>query len=704
MGDTMATQEAYVQVKDLKKHYGDGDARLTVLDGIDTSINRGEICVMLGPSGSGKSTFLNLIGGLEDADGGSIMVDGCDLTVLKPTDLGEYRRRELGFVFQFYNLVPDLTIKENIEVTAHLSKKPLDIDDLLRSLGLYEHRNKFPRQVSGGQQQRCAIGRALVKNPGLLLCDEPTGALDYKTSKEILQLMEDVNRTYGCTIIIVTHNAAIARMANRVLRLRDGRIVEDGAQRVARRGRRARLVGGAMTPLAKRLPRELRRNIGKYLGIFLLMCGSIALTSGFLLAAHSIGCLIDDMRDAYTIEDGRVTTSFEATDDQLKAAEDAASDVGGVTLYKNFSIDAISKKVSGDDGTKRTLRTYAHRTKVDIASYCEGKEPKTDGEVAIDRVFATNNDLTVGDKVELEGRTYTICGIMTQPDSQALFLNNSDFTVNTITYGVAEVSDAGFAALEDAGGAPAYTYSFTFTDRDLSTADRIDAEQDMVEALTDADARVDDLIDADSNQGIGYARDDVDGDSMMWMTLLDIIIVIMAFVFVVLTDATIEEESAIIGTLLASGYRRREIVLHYLALPAIVGVVAALLGTALGVVFFTEPMRSLYYGSYSLPPFQVYWSWEIFVKCAVVPAAALVLITLVGLLRKMGKTPLQFLRHESSGKSGTKRGLRLPERMGFVSRFRLRIFLRNLGNFATLFVGIAFASLLLLFGLAILPT
>lgn len=459
-----------------------------------------------------------------------------------------------------------------------------------------------------------------------------------------------------------------------------------------------------MTPLAKRLPRELRRNIGKYLGIFLLMCGSIALTSGFLLAAHSIGCLIDDMRDAYTIEDGRVTTSFEATKDQLKAAEDAADDVGGVTLYKNFSIDAIIKKTAGDDGTKRTLRTYAHRTKVDIASYCEGKEPKTDDEVAIDRVFATNNDLAVGDKVELEGRTYTICGIMTQPDSQALFLNNSDFTVNTITYGVAEVTDAGFAALEDAGGAPAYTYSFTFTDRDLSTADRIDAEQDMVEALTDADARVDDLIDADSNQGIGYARDDVDGDSMMWMTLLDIIIVIMAFVFVVLTGATIEEESAIIGTLLASGYSRREIVLHYLALPAIVGVVAALLGTALGIAFFTEPMRSLYYGSYSLPPFQVYWSWEIFVKCAVVPAAALILITLVGLLRKMGKTPLQFLRHEASGKSGTKRGLQLPERMGFVSRFRLRIFLRNLGNFATLFVGIAFGSLLLLFGLAILPT
>lgn len=459
-----------------------------------------------------------------------------------------------------------------------------------------------------------------------------------------------------------------------------------------------------MTPLARRLPRELKNNIGKYLGIFLLMCGAIALTSGFLLAAHSIGSIIDEMRDEYTIEDGRVITAFEATDDQLEAAADAVEGVGGVTFYKNFSIDADIKKSAGDDGTKRTLRTYVHRTEVDLASYCEGVEPQADDEVAVDRAFAKNNGLAVGDTVELSGRTYTICGIMTQPDSQALFLNNSDFTINTVTFGVAEVTGAGFAALEDAGGAPTYTYSFVFNDRDLSVADRTDAEKNMVKALTDADARVDDLIDADSNQGIGYARDDVDGDSAMWTTLLDIIIVIMAFVFVVLTNATIEEESAIIGTLLASGYRKREIVLHYLALPAIVGILAAGLGCALGVAFFTEPMRNLYYGSYSLPPFHVYWSWEIFVKCAVVPAAALILITLVGLLRKMGKTPLQFLRHEASGKSGTKRGLRLPERMGFVARFRLRIFLRNLGNFATLFVGVAFASLLLLFGLAILPT
>ena len=174
---------------------------------------------MLGPSSSGKSTFLNLIGGLEGADGGTVSVGGCKLTALGP--------HELGFVFQFYNLVPDLTIRENIEVTAHLSDKPLPMEDLLHSLGLWEHRDKFPRQVSGGQQQRCAIGRVLVKNPGLILCDEPTGALDYKTSKEVLELMECVNREFGCTLVIVTHNAAIAKMADRVLRLRDGRLASD---------------------------------------------------------------------------------------------------------------------------------------------------------------------------------------------------------------------------------------------------------------------------------------------------------------------------------------------------------------------------------------------------------------------------------------------------------------------------------------------
>ena len=219
--------EPFLHIRGLCKHYGEGDARVEVLRDISLEVDAGEICVLLGPSGSGKSTFLNLVGGLEPADGGTIRVGSTTLTDLPDRDLVEYRRRELGFVFQFYNLVPDLTVTENIEVCAYLSGSPLPMEELLRALGLWEHRRKFPHEISGGQQQRCAIGRALVKNPSLLLCDEPTGALDYKTSKEILELMEQVNRQYGCTIIIVTHNDAIKHMAHRILRLRDGELVGD---------------------------------------------------------------------------------------------------------------------------------------------------------------------------------------------------------------------------------------------------------------------------------------------------------------------------------------------------------------------------------------------------------------------------------------------------------------------------------------------
>ena len=219
--------DGFLRIANLRKHYGEGEAKVEVLRGITTSLARGEICVLLGPSGSGKSTFLNLVGGLEPANSGSIGIGDTELTTLSDHDLVEYRRSQLGFVFQFYNLVPDLTIRENVEVCEYLSPNPLPLDDLLHSLGLWEHRSKFPNQVSGGQQQRCAIGRALVKNPSLLLCDEPTGALDYNTSKEILGLMERVNREYGCTIVIVTHNDAIKHMAHRILRLRDGLLVED---------------------------------------------------------------------------------------------------------------------------------------------------------------------------------------------------------------------------------------------------------------------------------------------------------------------------------------------------------------------------------------------------------------------------------------------------------------------------------------------
>ena len=359
------------------------------------------------------------------------------------------------------------------------------------------------------------------------------------------------------------------------------------------------------SPLRKRFPRELKNNLGKYLGIFLLMSVTIAPTSGFLLAAHSIGVIIDDMPEKYSIEDTRFTTAFEATDEQLNAADDAAreAEAGGADIFRNWSFDADFNHAQGDDGRNRTLRVYQHRTQVDLAAYAEGRVPEAADEVAVDRVFATNNGITVGEEVKLFGQRFTVCGIMTTSDNQALFQNNSDFTVNTLTFGVAEVSESGFAALEATGHQPAYTYSVRFADRDLTVAQRTDAEKDMMRALSTAGATVDDLTDSRANQGIGYAADDGSGDSTMWSVLLYMIIVIMAFVFVVLTSGTIEEESAIIGTLLASGYRRRELVTHYLALPAAVGIAAAVVGNVAGYTLMSEPMRNLYYGSYSLPPY-----------------------------------------------------------------------------------------------------
>ena len=217
----------FLEIKDIKKSFGDDKNKTEVLKGINFSAQKGDICVLLGPSGSGKSTLLNIIGGIDEADSGTITVNGEVIQDMNEKSLTQYRRKHLGYVFQMYNLIPNLNVKENIEVGAYLSDNPLDIDDLLKTLGLYEHRHKLPNQLSGGQQQRTSIGRAIVKNPSILLCDEPTGALDYNTSKEILKLIEDVNHKYGNTVIMVTHNDAIKNMADRVIKLRDGQIRKD---------------------------------------------------------------------------------------------------------------------------------------------------------------------------------------------------------------------------------------------------------------------------------------------------------------------------------------------------------------------------------------------------------------------------------------------------------------------------------------------
>ena len=215
---------AYLNVSNLCKSFGEGFAKVNVLNGVNMSVEAGEMCTILGPSGSGKSTLLNVVGGLDNADEGEIVVDGKNIVPYDSEELSAFRRRYLGFVFQFYNLVPNLTVLENIEVGAYLSDNPLNTDEILSVLGLSDFKDRFPRELSGGQQQRCSIGRALVKNPKLLLCDEPTGALDYKTSKDILALIEKINAEYNTTILIVTHNQTISEMTHKTVYLKDGAV------------------------------------------------------------------------------------------------------------------------------------------------------------------------------------------------------------------------------------------------------------------------------------------------------------------------------------------------------------------------------------------------------------------------------------------------------------------------------------------------
>ncbi len=456
-----------------------------------------------------------------------------------------------------------------------------------------------------------------------------------------------------------------------------------------------------MSPLAKRLPRELKHNLGKYLGIFVLIAATCAVVSGFLVAASSIEANMENFLDDYNVEDGRFTTNFQASDEALQAVEELVCEV-----YELFSFDAALHLNEGAAaGSDATVRVYRQRDEVNLAVYAQGQAPTQDGEVALDRVFAANAGIAVGDDVVLSGTTWHVTGIMTLSDYTGLFLNNSDFTINALTFGVAVVAPAGYEVLlADAQSvAPSYTYAFRLNDRSLDTAGRVALETEMMEALGETGAVVTDFIDRESNQAIMYAITDVSGDSAMWEALFYIIVAIMAFVFVVLTGSTVEAESSAIGTLMSMGYTRGELVRHYMAAPLLVGVAGGVAGNALGYAFIVDVMKDLYYNSYDFPPFSAVWDWGTFVLTTVVPLALLAAITFVGLVRHLRATPLQFLRHEACRKRA-RRSLRLPAGLPFASRFRLRLFARNLGNYVVLLAGMAFATLILLFGLCLVPT
>lgn len=217
----------FIQMKNAKKSYGKGENIVHALDDTELALEKGKIYTILGPSGSGKSTLLNMLGGLDSLDSGSISVDGKEISKLKSGELTHYRRADVGFVFQFYNLIPDLTVKENIQVVSDIAKNPLSLDEVMQAVDIEKYKDRFPNELSGGQQQRVAIARAIIKNPKLLLCDELTGALDSKTSKSVLEFVEKVNEKFGTTVAIITHNEAIANMADGIIRIKDGKVISN---------------------------------------------------------------------------------------------------------------------------------------------------------------------------------------------------------------------------------------------------------------------------------------------------------------------------------------------------------------------------------------------------------------------------------------------------------------------------------------------
>ena len=452
-----------------------------------------------------------------------------------------------------------------------------------------------------------------------------------------------------------------------------------------------------MSPLTRRIPRELRNNLGRYLGLFFLVFLAVAFAGGCITGARSIQLLLADWKATSAVEDYSFSTQFQASDEALDAAADAH---GGSTIYENFYADVPLTVPGRDLGHEATVRLYKNRTEVDKASYYTGRAPQSDDEIALDRLFMANNGLSLGDTVEVAGRRLTIVGQCVLPDYEALVVSDTDLMFDTITFTTAQVTADAFPAL--AGASTVWHYSAVCNDANLTDKGRTDLQKDVAQALMDHDATLTALTDRTQNNAMTFTDDDLVGDSTMYGIVGLLIICISGFVFVVLTGANIEQESAVIGTLLASGYRKHELVRHYMVLPTVVGLVATVAGRLVATTLMAHVDADMYYGSYSLPPFRTYFSLDVFLATTVLPLALLVLITWLGIRRRLGATPLAFLRHEVGRRSATS-SARLPERWSFVARFRLRVFLRNASHFAVLLLGIVVCTILMLFAICFLP-
>ena len=445
-------------------------------------------------------------------------------------------------------------------------------------------------------------------------------------------------------------------------------------------------------PLLKRLPRELIGDIGKYLAVFLFMTATIGFVSGFLVADDSMLAAYQESFEKYHIEDGNFTLEKKATDSQIKRLEKE-----GVQIYENYYIEEDAD--TDLDGKKdSTVRVYKNRSQIDLVCLMKGELPKKEDEIAIDRMYAENNKIQISDIIKVGKEEKTVTGYVALSDYSALFSNNSDMMFDAVKFGVAIVTDEAFDNLEETH--LKYRYSWTYDDPPQGEKAEKERSDDFLEILADYTS-VTGYIPRYANQAIHFTGDDMGSDRSMMIVLLYILIAIMAFVFAVTTNNTIVKEAAVIGTLRASGYTRKELLVHYMTLPLLVTVIAAVIGNVLGYTVFKNICAGMYYGSYSLPTYQTRWNANAFLLTTVIPAILMFVINAVLISGRLRLSPLRFLRHDFA-KKGKSHAVRLPN-FRFFSRFRLRILLQNKSSYFTLFLGIIFANILLLFGMMMKP-
>ena len=440
-------------------------------------------------------------------------------------------------------------------------------------------------------------------------------------------------------------------------------------------------------PLHKRLPREIRSEFGKYIVIFLLMVATIGFVSGFLVADNSMLLAYQDGFEKYNIEDGNFRTA-----DRIYRSQREDIEKLGITLYENYYIEATLDNES-------TMRFFKNREEINKVCLMKGELPKAAGEVAIDRMYADNNQLAVGDTITSGERSWKITGLVALSDYSCLFQNNSDSMFDAVKFGVGVVNPEEFDTLNQ--DKLQYNYSWKYEQEPTDEVEEKEISEDLMEE-TGKIVSLESFVPRYTNQAITFTGEDMGGDKAMMIMLLYIIMVIMAFVFGITISNTIRKEAAVIGTLRASGYTRRELISHYMTLPVLVTLAGALAGNVLGYTVLKNVCAAMYYGSYSLPTYETVWNAEAFLLTTAVPVLIMLVVNFCVLRQKLRLSPLKFLRRDLSGKK-QKRAMRLSPHIKIFSRFRLRVIFQNMSNYLVLFIGILFANLLLMFGL-LLPS